>query len=102
MKDPEFARFAAATLNFPAGRFFYDTKGWAALSAIFFSAVLLLFGGVFRAFKRFRGAFFSPPSRYTIKEGRKTERKALKDVFADDESGWRRSRRNGLFTVEPK
>ena len=66
---------------------------------------LLLFGGVFFGlFKRFRGAFFSPPSRYTIKEGtEKTERKALKDVFADDErADGGGADETASFTVEPE
>ena len=107
MKDPEFVRFAAATLNFPAGRFFYDTlKGVGSLVRyLLLGGVLLLFGGVFFGlFKRFRGAFFSPPSRYTIKEGtEKTERKALKDVFADDErADGGGADETASFTVEPE
>jgi hypothetical protein len=107
MKDPEFVRFAAATLKFPAGRFFYDTlKGVGSLVRyLLLGGVLLLFGGVFFGlFKRIRGAFFSPPSRYTIEEGTgKSERKALKDVFADDErADGGGADETASFTVEPE
>ena len=107
MKDPELVRFAAATLKFPAGRFFYDTlKGVGSLVRyLLLGGVLLLFGGVFFGlFKRIRGAFFTPPSRYAIEEETgKFERKALKDVFADEERAGGGETDEGVsFTVEPE
>ena len=107
MKDPELVRFAAATLKIPAGRFFYDTlKGVGSLVRyLLLGGVLLLFGGIFFGlFSRIRAAFFTPPSRYAIERETDTaERKALKDVFADEDGrDENKADDTASFTVEPE